>query len=241
MIKVKLFFLVACVSMLAPNLLNSYSQNKNAQPPAADFQHFPLVDYRAPEPSDPAERAKRANKGKKHNIKHTRPIDESIDSMYLQIDWDINLAALPVDQSDAIVVGRVTKAEAYLSENRTGIYSEFTIHLEAILKHHADDSLKSDTSLTVYRTGGRLRFPSGKILVSSVSHQDLPRVGNRYVFFLRRKLGSSETEDLGILTGYHLQNGKVFPLDKVLPPHPMNQYKGASENRLFTDLASSLR
>lgn len=236
-----LILLVIFLSLLTPNLLVSSSQNKHEQPQAADFQHFPIVDYLAPEPADPAERAKRAEKGKKHNLKYMNPIDERVDSMYLQIDWDTKLSALPVEQSDAVVIGRVTKAQAYLSENRTAIYSEFTIDLEAILKNRPDDSLKRHTSLTVYRTGGRLRFPSGKILVSFVSHQDLPRVGNRYVFFLRDELRGVDNEDLSILTGYHLQNGQVFPLDNVLTPHPMNQYKGVSEGKLLTDLASSLR
>jgi hypothetical protein len=205
----------------------------------SNFERFPIVDYSRPEPTDPTERVKRAKKGKKYNVKYMSPLNESVDDMYLNIDWDVNLPALPVEQSAAVVIARITDADAHLSENRTAIYSEFTLQIEAILKNEANNQLTVNNSILVYRTGGRLRFPSGKILVSAVSHQDMPEKNGRYVLFLtHHPVGGAEDEDFYILTGYELKGGKVFPLDKVLPNHPITKYKGVSADVLLTALSS---
>ena len=41
----------------------------------------------------------------------------------------------------------------------------------------------------------------------------LPRVGRRYVLFLKRV---NDAQDLSILTGYELRQGRVMPLDGVM-------------------------
>jgi len=239
---VALVFLSICLSTLGIINLPSYSQQKvQKQEQSPDFRRFPIVDLLAPGPTDPAEREMRAKKGKKYNIKYTAPLNESVDSMFLSIDWDVNLPALPIERSAAVVIGRIHKAEAHLSEDKTGIYSEFAIHVEAIFKNDANNPLINDHSILAYRTGGRLRFPSGKIIVSAVSHQDMPQPKGRYVLFLTHsRLSGGEDEDFYILTGYELKNGQVFPLDQVSSSHPMNKYTGVSENVLLTDLSSAL-
>jgi hypothetical protein len=42
--------------------------------------------------------------------------------------------ALPTHISNAVVIGEVTDAKAYLSEDRTSVYSEFTIRVGEVLK-----------------------------------------------------------------------------------------------------------
>ena len=170
-----LVFSLICLGALGSASLPSYSQQKvQKQETSPDFQRFPIVDLVTPAPTDPAEKEKRAKKGKKYNVKYTSPLSESVDSMFLNVDWDVNLPALPIEKSAAVVIGRVTKAEAHLSEDKTGIYSEFTIQIEAIFKNDPNNPLLNDKSVLAYRTGGRVRFPSGKILVSAVSYQDMP-------------------------------------------------------------------
>ncbi|HXQ70949.1 MAG TPA: hypothetical protein VN844_10700 [Pyrinomonadaceae bacterium] len=222
--------------------LPSYSQDKaQKKEQGADFQQFPIVDLFASEPTDPAEKERRAKKGKKYNIKYTAPLSESVDSMFLNVDWDVNLPAFPIEKSAAVVIARVQKAEAHLSEDKTGIYSEFTIKIDAIFKNDPNNQLLNDKSIFAYRTGGRVRFPSGKILVSAVSHQEMPQPKKRYLLFLTHsRLTGGEDEDFQILTGYELTDGQVFPLDKVPSSHLMNKYRGASENVLLMDLSSAL-
>src|SRR5215475_5547766 len=45
--------------------------------------------------------------------------------------------ALPISQSDMIIIGKVTDAQAYISEDETSIYSEFTVGIEHALKARA--------------------------------------------------------------------------------------------------------
>ena len=239
---IALVFSLTCLCALGFVSLPSYSQQKvQKQETSPDFQRFPIVDLVNPPPTDPVEKEKRAKKGKKYNVKYTSPLSEAVDSMFLNVDWDVNLPALPIEKSAAVVIGRVTKAEAHLSEDKTGIYSEFTIQIEAIFKNDPNNQLLNDKSVLAYRTGGRVRFPSGKILVSAVSHQDMPQPGGRYLLFLTHsRLSSGEDEDFHILTGYELKNGQAFPLDNVSSSHPISKYRGVSENVLLADLSSAL-
>ena len=237
-----LIFIILCICLVVVVSDPLKSQDKTPQgPKAPDLEQFPIVDYMAAEPADPVERAKWAKRGKRHNIKYAPRIDQLTESTFLITDWDVNLPAFPIERSAAVIICRVSKAQAQLSENRTGVYSEFKIHVESILKNDTKTPLAVDKSAEVVRVGGRVRLPSGKIIVSAVDKQDMPRVGSKYVLFLtHHSLHGGEDEDLYILTGYEIRDGKVYPLDKVSSSHPMNKYTGASETQLLTDLSSAL-
>jgi hypothetical protein len=45
-----------------------------------------------------------------------------------------------------------------------------------------------------------------------------------------------ETDDFYILTGYELRSGRIFPLDKLNPGHPITRYEGADEVSFRNDL-----
>src|SRR5204862_422123 len=93
------------------------------------------------------------------------------------------LSSIPTDQSDVVIVGEVNAAHAYLSNDKTGVYSEFTIQVEQILKAPIGIS---PTSIVAERLGGAVRFPSGWIIRYEIYNQGMPSVGQRYLLFLRR-------------------------------------------------------
>ena len=132
---------------------------------------------------------------------------------------------LPTHISDAVVIGNVTDANAYLSEDKTAVYSEFTVQVWDVLKNSQTSPLAVGTSVTVLRPGGGVRFPSGKIRKFLVAGRGLPRTGGRYAFFLKY-------DDLAqayyIVTAYELLGGKVFPLDGIpqygTAAHPFASY-----------------
>ncbi|MBA3634268.1 MAG: hypothetical protein H0W58_15870 [Acidobacteria bacterium] len=72
----------------------------------------------------------------------------------------------------------------------------------------------------------------------------MPKVGSKYVFFLTHKfpLYGYQEQDLYLLTGYELKNGKVFPLDNPGGgTHPVATfYKGKEESILLDDLQNAL-
>lgn len=118
--------------------------------------------------------------------------------------------ALPISQSDLIIIGKVTDAQAYISEDEVAIYSEFTVGIEHVLKARASIDIPSATQIVATRAGGRLRLPSGKVLLRGSNGKTMPLPGRRYVLFLKF---NKEGEDFTIVTGYELTAGKVAPLD----------------------------
>jgi hypothetical protein len=67
----------------------------------------------------------------------------------------------------------------------------------------------SGMPISVNRTGGAVRFKSGKIQKYQIAHQGMPDIAAQYVLFLRK----TSDGDLLILTGFKLVNGHVTPLD----------------------------
>jgi hypothetical protein len=112
--------------------------------------------------------------------------------------------------SDAVVVGEVVNARGYLSSDKTGVYSEFTVRINEVLKNESSVALLFGSEAIAERWGGIVRFPSGRLQRFATAEQSMPATGSKYVFFLKCN-GSGQ--DFSILTGYELKGGRVFPLD----------------------------
>lgn len=185
--------------------------------PAA-LDHIPIVDYESSATSsnlDPQARALRNAKGTRY-AKHVKGAiaDRNADQgMILSSRYVAPLPAFPIGRSAIIALGEVVDAQAYLSDDKTGVYSEFSVRIEEVFK---DDSLKPmfPGSLVVgERYGGRVRFPSGRVTFYGNREQGMPRQGCRYVFFLERN-----NQQYSILTAYELLSGRVYPLDGKTAP-----------------------
>lgn len=220
--------LIGILFLLSASLVVGINGQKAPQAQGPDVSQFPTLDYEHKKPAIGSERRR-----KKYNSRSAPKISEKSDVIATTSDWEIDLPALPVDKSEAVIVGEVTAAEALLSEDETNIYSEFTVVISEVIKNDKDYSLRIGNSVVVERIGGRVRMPSGKLVISFSDHQDFPGIGKRYVLFLNREKAD---EDLHILTGYELRNGKVFPLDKLSPEHPITAYAGMDETSFLADL-----
>jgi hypothetical protein len=207
-----------------------------------DFSRFPIADFHTPEPLDADQRAAREVKGRKYGDKHMPRISDDTYQIFASADWDVRLPALPVDRSAAVVTGTVRSAHAYLTPDKTGIYSEFKVATERVIKNDPNDVIKDGATITVERRGGRVRMPSGRIVISWVSHQNMPRVGGRYLLFLTHQFETPNDtpKDFYLLTGYELKNGQVRLLDDTLPGHPITRYDGTSETTLLSDLFNTV-
>jgi len=151
---------------------------------------------------------------------------------------------LPTHISDAVVIGNVTDAKAYLSEDKTAVYSEFTVQVWDVLKNSQASPLAVGTGVTVLRPGGGVRFPSGKVRKFLVAGRGLPHTGGRYAFFLKY-------DDLAqayyIVTAYELLGGKVFPLDSIpqygTAAHPFasyGKYANADEGAFLVEVRNAV-
>jgi len=170
---------------------------------------FPIVNYDEAEPADPVKKAARKEKQKRYDGPSTvarkpHPSDAEVSSIY----EGPQLPALPTSKSNVIVLGTVQSGEAHLSDNKKNIYSEFTVHIDDVLK--ADVSLPTNNIITVDREGGIVTYPSGQQILYRNSRESMPSISKRYVFFLQYV-----NQDFRILTAYELDSDKVVPLDDL--------------------------
>ena len=200
----------------------------------------PIVDYESSQPLSAEEITKR--KAKDGHLSKKALAESPNIQVFTTVrgDWLERLPSFPVSLSDYVIIGRVTDSKAYLSANKTGVFSEFSIQIEEVLKSSVDASLTVGNSIVAEREGGRVRYASGRIQRYVMLHQGMPLVGNRYVFFLRKPDQPADTVPY-ILTGYELRSGRIFPMDGVggkaeekLPQ--FSTYEGADENSFLGEL-----
>jgi hypothetical protein len=209
-----------------------------------NFRDLPVLDYEA-------ETTKEKSKARIEKDEHFKgrgnpgrgPITElpnGIEPLPTNVHWWLGLSAIPVDQSDLIVLGDVLAREAHLSSDRTGIHSEFTVQITEVLKG-ATNQVVAGSRLFVNRLGGSVRFGSGKIQNYGLSGQGMPHASAHYVLFLGRTVEG----DLLILTGYELSGTHVIPLDGEDSKDPKGdlpfaKYRGADQTKFIKEVRDAV-
>lgn len=177
-------------------------------------EKLPIALSSASLPDDPIERALRLARNGRYNNRNTEPMDRwpaSSRESFVSSEWYLYVAALPTAESDAVLLGKVVDAKGYLSNDKTGAYSEFTIIIEEVFKD-GRRSLIPGSSVVGEREGAKVKLPDGRIVSHRIADQGTPQIDRRYVFFLKY---NEQGEDYQILTGYELRTGRVFPLDEA--------------------------
>lgn len=195
----------------------------------------PIVDFQQTPSTDAREQAKRRLRGAKYDksLWNVDPRDSS-DNTVLVDFVDANLPALPFTESTAVLLGSVTAANAYLSNDLTGVYSEFSLHVEEVIKSDPQAPVTRGCTVEVFREGGRVRFPSGHVHLYKISELEMPHVGARYLFFLT---DGDQNEGFRILTAYELRAGKIVPLDKLRQPQT---YQNVDETTFLNELRTKV-
>jgi hypothetical protein len=181
-------------------------QRQLAELPVVDFTEFDPVAS-----TDPTRAAKNRRHNQDISTDGTRAprLSEEMDGVgsLPMTHWSAE-PAFPIT-SDVIVIGTIREAKAYLSEDRTDIYSEVSLPVEEILKADPQYRLKIHGTVTADRRGGAVRFPSGKIVRSAYWGRGIPSIGHRYLLFLK----DAGDSGFSIVTGYELTGKGVIPLD----------------------------
>lgn len=197
---------------------------------------LPLADYEATDTGDSQEHVKRLSKSQSYNHKIGKE-DSRLKLVELGVihnDWEFGLeSSLPVAQSNAIVVGEVVAIRAFLSEDKTNVYSEFVMQVEEVIKNDETEPVAIGEQVIAERLGGRIRFPQGEIATYIVSGQFMPEEGQKYVFFLgynRKESGPRKPHEMKrhLLTGYELSEGRVLPLDTAAGMFKQHEGKDAT-------------
>lgn len=179
------------------------------------FAKFALTDYNAPLPENPEELEKRRLKGARYDRGNWVVKDPSHDVDYVRRSLKLVVPpAFPVEESDVVVIGLTTAASAYLSNDKTGVYTEYTIRVEQVLKDNSSRKLARGGVITIDRAGGAVRYPDGHKVGYLLAGRSLPSVGAIYALFLRDDKRGGNFE---IITLYELSVKGVVPLDSGFP------------------------
>ncbi|MGI8883472.1 MAG: hypothetical protein ACR2IA_04415 [Pyrinomonadaceae bacterium] len=225
---------------------SSNQQNSVSQKLAdSDLSELPIVDFSQSklegENSERKEKNKRFNYPGVPNSKKTiTELPGGAANILTISHWWVGLSALPVETTDAIVIGTVTNKAAYLADDKTNIYSEYEIKIEKILKD-LSESLKSNDVVTLVRYGGSVRFNSGKIQKYKINGYGTLKENHRYLMFLKKVNGV----DLFLVTGYELSGNKVIPIDgqddkDPRSALPFDKYLNADVDALLKDIQIAL-
>jgi hypothetical protein len=98
---------------------------------------------------DPTVRAAREAKGWKYNSKHMPQLSDDTYQVFSNTDWDVRLPALPVGRSAAVVIGTIRSAHAYVTPDKTRIYSEFQVAVDSVIKNDPKNMINADATITV--------------------------------------------------------------------------------------------
>jgi hypothetical protein len=215
-----------------PAARKNESEEKLKQREEEARKHFPTAGFDEQEPSDPQKQAAFRKRKVRHNkggLVYRNP-DPNTGGGAILPEGQFDFPALPTGLSDVIVLGEVLDAQAHLSEDKSNVYSEFTIRIDNIFKSRGD----LPGQITVERIGGWVRYPDGRKLFYQYGMANMPRVGGKYLLFLKH---IPQSEDFTILTGYEFEPTGVSPLD---PSGQFEAYRGYSETTFLIDLNSAL-
>lgn len=200
-----------------------------------DKDQAPVARFDEAEAANPEERAERLRKGRRYDRLGLVPKKPTgLNTSARSAHWTKDVPVIPSSQSDVVVVGQIVDAKAYLSGDKTGIYSEFAIKIEELLKIDGPATISNNTILAE-RIGGSIQYPSGEVQRIRVRYgQRMPQVGHRYLLFLKFTKG---TQDLSILTGYELHESRVSALDNI---EPYTAYEGSDEFSFLDEVRNSI-
>jgi hypothetical protein len=186
---------------------------KNVQPSGKELDDAatPIVDFGASSPAEADGQGTRRLKNARYDRYGSVKSDPApqMGEVISFSHWQVGLSDLPADKSDLVVEAKVTDSQAFLSDDKTGVYSEFTVRVSKVWKTTPAVTVNKGDTLVTERFGGRVRYPSGKIVRYLVDGQGSPMKGKKYLFFLAR----AEQGNYKLLTAYELQGNKVFALD----------------------------
>ena len=200
-------------------------------------ERFPTADYETePDLPDTEKKAKRKAKQKRYNDGELvfSNVEPGVDEASLTLEPHFDFPALPVAESEIVVVGTIETAQAVLSESKRNVFSEFTLAVEDVLKSKVQ-GVAQGSVLTIDRVGGHVRYPNGQRVLYRITGLNMPQLGGRYLLFLTSK---HNNEDISILTAHRLTPNGAIPLDDL---HQVASLNGVTEVEILRRVRNLIR
>jgi hypothetical protein len=225
-------FLIAATFFLVKSPI-SKGQTEKTEAKNNSSVKFPVVDFSQTELLNDSEERKAKNtyfdkNGPEiHEITETKIITEAE-------SWIETLPAIPVSQSDIVLKGTISDSRAYVSANKTNIYSEFDVSVKKLLLVKEKGAARATENISINRVGGSLRFSSGHVQTYMLSGEGCPESGKTYVFFLKR---NDTLKGFLLLTAYEVTDEKVYPVDNI--PSQLD-YRGKTLIQFLNEINGAL-
>jgi hypothetical protein len=212
------FLVVLTTIAVTTGTRDSHSREKRQPTPSPpdnrgirDPNKYAVTDYDAPEPSNAREREERKKKNKRYDEQGWVIGDPYPNTSGVGRQDEIPPPPIiPVAESDLIIVGKIIGANAFLSNDKEGVYTEFKVKIGEVLKNDTSNKAASGESVNADRAGGYVRYPSGQKVFYENSNHYLPWAGAEYVLFLAR---NGESASYEIVVAYELRENWAIPLD----------------------------
>jgi len=201
---------------------------------------FPVVEY-STQLKAGGDVNPKSEKYNKYKVLYPNITEDSEEVSF--VDWEAELTPLPIEKSQIVILGKVIDVQAHLSSNKNSVYSEFKIEIEKVFKNSSQQKFKDGKYISAEREGGIVSFPSGYKTWYRIAGQIMPKTGQKYLFFLTHDFPMyGQKQDLFLLTGYELRDGRVFPLDNPGGgTHSIAKfYAGKEVSVLLDDLQNAL-
>jgi len=122
------------------------------------------------------------------------------------------LERIPYELADLAVIADVGPGKAYLSQDQTTLYSEYSFKVTEVVANRSPKSVAAGTKLEVDRPGGVLRLPSGQFLIRGSKNESMPRQLHHYALLLRY---AAAGDAWMLVSGYELNGDRVYTLESV--------------------------
>jgi len=117
----------------------------------------------------------------------------------------------PISESALIVVGDVISVNAFLSNDRGGVYTEFTIRIDELLKN-SESGKAAPQKVIADREGGIVLYPNGQRVMYQSSERGLPLLGSRYLFFLKK---NGQSPNYEIIASYDITGARAVQVENI--------------------------
>ncbi len=212
-----------------------FTQKPKLNQDRSEKSRMPVAAYSAKQPADPVERELRLTRGGRFDNRAPVAFSEmrpDTTGYSTNSHWWLGMPALPTAESDAVIIGNIVTAEGYLSNDRTGAYSEFTIRSRKAFK---DDGRLSGGLILAEREGAVVQLHDGRTIRYGIAGQGMPQIGGRYVLFLKY---NEQAQVYDILTGYELRGRRVFSLDNAV--ERFTSYENAEQQVFLSEVQTAI-
>ena len=186
--KLAMFCGLAIVLLLC--IASGQSQSQSQKAKGGDKEEQIEPQPLAPPPATAEERALRDRIGARYNVGGMGP---TLDSEERRVGMPGPVTSimptpvppLPFAESSLVILGRATRRQPYLSQDRRSIYTEVTVLVEEVFKTSSTLNTRKGDALILLEPGGSARLPNGRVITHVVRGTGAPlQGGGRYVLFL---------------------------------------------------------